>query len=73
MTVNDEYNEGESATSVHFNSIMKELREIKEQVKTTNGRVTSLEKWKYGTLVGLATLAATKWPMLAVLMEYLGK
>ena len=47
------------------------LTRIEEQAMKTNGRVSSLEKWKYGLVVGVATLAATKWPMLGVLLEHM--
>ena len=42
---------------------------ISAQVKTTNGRVSSLEKWKYGLLCSVGTLAATKWPALGSLLS----
>jgi hypothetical protein len=39
------------------------------QVKATNGRVSSLEKWKYGLGCSIATLAATKIPALGQLLS----
>lgn len=50
--------------------IDKSLLEIKEHVARTNGRVSALEKWKYGLLVGLGTLAATKWPIMGVVLNH---
>lgn len=59
-------------------SIFSEIRHIREvlarieaQVISTNGRVSSLEKWKYGLLCAVGTLAATKWPELKVLLGIL--
>lgn len=34
------------------------INDIREQVKTTNGRVTRLEMWRVGLAGGLATLTA---------------
>ncbi|HMO51239.1 MAG TPA: hypothetical protein PKA21_08945 [Kiritimatiellia bacterium] len=48
--------------------ILDALARIEKQVVTTNGRVTSLEKWKYGLLCAVGTLAATKWPELRALL-----
>lgn len=42
------------------------LAEVADQARITNGRVSALEKWKYGLLVGLGTLAATKWPAIGI-------
>ena len=42
---------------------------IEAQVEKTNGRVTSLEKWKYGLGCAVAALAATKWPILENLLS----
>ena len=42
---------------------------IEEQAMKTNGRVTGLEKWRYGLLIGLGTLAATKWPVIDLLLQ----
>jgi len=41
------------------------------KVEKTNGRVTALEKWKYGLLVGLGTLAATRSGVLGDLLKTL--
>ena len=43
---------------------------IEAQVEKTNGRVTSLEKWKYGFVCAIGALAATKWPILTSLLTY---
>lgn len=50
--------------------IKQAVTRIEAQVMTTNGRVSSLEKWKYGLMVGLATLAATKWPVIELLLRH---
>lgn len=52
--------------------IKQTLARIEAQAQKTNGRVSSLEKWKYGFVVGIATLAATKWPILGVILQHLG-
>lgn len=51
--------------------IRETLTRIEKQVISTNGRVSSLEKWKYGLLCSVATLAATKWPELKLLLGIL--
>lgn len=48
--------------------IRETLLRIEKQVVETNGRVTSLEKWKYGLVCSIATLAAAKWPALTSLL-----
>lgn len=60
---------GESALELHLKHIGSTLVRIEKQVISTNGRVSSLEKWKYGMLVGIGTLAATKFPALSILLE----
>lgn len=60
--------------SINANDILyikSALTRIETQVLSTNGRVTSLEKWKYGLLCAVTTLAATKWPVIGMIMEQL--
>lgn len=59
-------------------SLMSEVRNIRDtlsriekQVVSTNGRVSMLEKWKYGLLCAVGTLAAAKWPELKMLLGIL--
>lgn len=51
--------------------IESRIADLTVQVKQTNGRVTALEKWKYGLLVGLGTLAATKLPLLQPILHWM--
>jgi hypothetical protein len=47
----------------------KKLDKILQQAEQTNGRVSSLEKWKYGLLCSVGTLAAMKWPALGSIIS----
>jgi hypothetical protein len=58
----------EETISSEIRHIREMLARIEKQVVSTNGRVSSLEKWKYGLVCSIATLAATKWPELKVLL-----
>ena len=49
------------------------VKRIEEQVKYTNGRVSSLEKWKYGLACSVGTLAAMKWPIIGELLSIVGQ
>lgn len=62
MTAQDHIN----ANDISY--IKDAVARIEAQVKETNGRVTSLEKWKYGLGCAVAALAATKWPILENLL-----
>ena len=57
--------------SSEIQHIRETLSRIEKQVVSTNGRVSSLEKWKYGLICSIATLAATKWPELKILLGIL--
>ena len=61
----------EETISSEIRHIIETLTRIEKQVVSTNGRVSSLEKWKYGFVCSIATLAATKWPELKVLLGIL--
>jgi hypothetical protein len=61
----------EETISSEIQHIRETLSRIEKQVVSTNGRVSSLEKWKYGLICSIATLAATKWPELKVLLGIL--
>lgn len=61
----------EETISSEIRHIIETLTRIEKQVISTNGRVSSLEKWKYGLICSIATLAATKWPELKVLLGIL--
>ncbi len=61
----------EETISSEIQHIRETLSRIEKQVISTNGRVSSLEKWKYGLICSIATLAATKWPELKVLLGIL--
>jgi len=56
------------AVLAEIQHIRETLLRIEKQVVATNGRVTSLEKWKYGLVCSIATLAAAKWPALTSLL-----
>jgi len=58
----------EETISTEIRHIIETLTRIEQQVVSTNGRVTSLEKWKYGLVCSIATLAAAKWPELTSLL-----
>lgn len=45
------------------------LREIKEQVKLTNGRVGSLENWRWFITGGLAIIAIIIIPLLFIIIQ----
>lgn len=47
-----------------WNDIASTLQEIKTQTKLTNGRVTSLEKWQYTVIGGVAVLTLIVVPLL---------
>lgn len=54
---------GNAEMRLSFANLEGEVAEVKgiaidthEQAKKTNGRVTALEKWQYGSLVGLSIL-----------------
>jgi hypothetical protein len=66
----------EDANTADIATMKKDIEHIKKtvdvmlvQVQTTNGRVSSLEKWKYGLLCSIGTLAAAKWPALGALLS----
>ena len=61
----------EETISSEIRHIIETLTRIEKQVVSTNGRVSSLEKWKYGFVCSIATLAATKWPELKILLGIL--
>lgn len=67
----ERHNRLEETISSEIRHIIETLNRIEQQVVSTNGRVTSLEKWKYGLVCSIATLAATKWPELKVLLGIL--
>lgn len=58
----------EEIISSEIRHIIETLNRIEQQVVSTNGRVTSLEKWKYGLICAIGTLAAVKWPELTSLL-----
>lgn len=43
--------------------LKRHLPEIRDQVKTTNGRVSSLEKFRYAIVGGLAVVTAVVVPL----------
>lgn len=47
-----------------FNEIRDTLGRVEEQTKRTNGRVTSLERWKYSLGGAMAVLTALVVPIL---------
>lgn len=64
----DRHEHLESSLVSEIRHINESLGRIERQVVTTNGRVSNLEKWKYGLFCAVATLAATKWPDLKTLL-----
>ena len=65
----------EQLVLLQMSAMTKEITAVREmvsgvltQVTATNGRVSSLEKWKYGFMCAVATLAAVKWPELKALI-----
>lgn len=63
--------EPEESMISEIRHIRETLARIEKQVVSTNGRVSSLEKWKYGLLCAVGTLAAVKWPELKALLGIL--
>jgi hypothetical protein len=61
----------EQQVVTEIGAIRAMLTEVRDQVVKTNGRVSSLEKWKYGFLCAIGTLAVVKWPELVSLLGYL--
>ena len=55
-----------------FGDVKDDVKEIKVQVKTTNGRVNKLENWRWFMTGGLAILTAVVLPVLfLVISNYL--
>lgn len=50
-------------------AVYNKLATIEEQVKCTNGRVTSLEQWKWAMGGGLIVVSLVLVPMFITLME----
>jgi len=67
----ERHERSEETLSSEIRFIRETLTRIEKQVVSTNGRVSSLEKWKYGFVCSIATLAATKWPELKILLGIL--
>lgn len=67
-TCKERHDRMEETISTEIRHIIETLNRIEQQVISTNGRVTSLEKWKYGLLCAVGTLAAVKWPQLSSLL-----
>lgn len=56
--------EHEKLDGIRFNELHEKLDLIISQTTKTNGRVSSLEKWKYGVGVGIGVLAVSNYPAL---------
>lgn len=52
-----------------YNSIKDDLREIKTDVKETNGRVRKLESWRWFITGGLALISIIIVPIILFLIE----
>lgn len=65
--MNDNYSKRE--LDYHFNEIKGTLNDIKQQVVKTNGRVNSLEKWRYIVTGGIVVLAAISAPNVGAIVK----
>lgn len=67
-------NDAQDQINAHDIAYIKQAVErIEAQVRYTNGRVSSLEKWKYGLACSVGTLAAMKWPIIGELLSIVGQ
>lgn len=67
----DRHDQLEHLLMAEVHHIRDTLGRIERQVLATNGRVSLLEKWKYGMLCAVGTLAAAKWPEIKLLLGIL--
>lgn len=67
MSMDDQPFTNREIRSFH-EELRNDIKEIKTQVKTTNGRVSSLEQWKWFISGGLAILTMLVVPVILMLV-----